>query len=138
MNNIEDLPEVIVGVIKSYIPPTTLVWLNKENYVKYNNEIKSMIHPSRFEDYIRDMVRSDNIFVLRHIILENIHRWIKMKRWRYKNIIYYDYVHFIFNYAIENGAYKSRDLINKVATQLFGIKWHKKNGIKYIRTKWMN
>ncbi len=138
MNNIEDLPEVIVGVIKSYIPPTTLVWLNKENYVKYNNEIKSMIHPSRFEDYIRDMVRSDNIFVLRHIILENIHRWIKMKRWRYKNIIYYDYVHFIFNYAIENSAFKSRDLINKVATQLFGIKWHKKNGIKYIRTKWMN
>ena len=106
MNNIEDLPEVIVGVIKSYIPPTTLVWLNKENYVKYNNEIKSMIHPSRFEDYIRDMVRSDNIFVLRHIILENIHRWIKMKRWRYKNIIYvFNIIYFkkmIFLYFFDN------------------------------------
>lgn len=137
MTNIDDLPEVIVGIIKSYIPPTTLVWLNKENYNKHNKVIRSMIHPSRFEDYIRDIVRSNNVFVLRHIIVENINRWIKMKRWRYKNIIYYDYIHFIFNYAIENSAYKSRDLIDEVATQVFGIKWHKKNGIKYIRTKWM-
>mgnify|MGYP001089469132 CR=1 FL=1 len=137
MTNIEELPEVIVSIINSYIPPTTLVWLNKEYYNKHNNVVKSIIHPSRFEDYIRDMVRNNNVFVLRHIILENINRWIKMKRWRYKNIIYYDYIHFIFNYAIENEAYKSRDLIDKVATQIFGIKWHKKNGIKYIRTKWM-
>ena len=137
MTSINKLPEVIVGIIKSYIPPTTLVWLNKENYNKHNKVIRSMIHPSRFEDYIRDIVRSNNVFVLRHIIVENINRWIKMKRWRYKNIIYYDYIHFIFNYAIENSAYKSRDLIDEVATQVFGIKWHKKNGIKYIRTKWM-
>ena len=138
MTNIDDLPEEIIDIINSNISPTTLVWLNKSNYIKYNYIIKSMIHTSRFEDYIRDMVRNNNVFVLKHIIVENINRWVKMKRWRYKNIIYYDYIHFIFNYAIENNAYKSRELIDKVATQVFGVKWHKKNGIKYIRTKWMN
>ena len=63
MTNIDDLPEVIVGIIKSYIPPTTLVWLNKENYNKHNKVIRSMIHPSRFEDYIRDFYAENPILV---------------------------------------------------------------------------
>uniref|UniRef100_A0A6C0CPT0 Uncharacterized protein n=1 Tax=viral metagenome TaxID=1070528 RepID=A0A6C0CPT0_9ZZZZ len=134
--SITSLPLEIVSIIKSYIPPTSLVWLNKNNYNNYNHLIRRMIPDHRFEDYIRDTVRYDNVFILRHIIKENINRWLKMRRWRYKNIIYYDYLHFIYNYAIEQQSYKARDLINMVATEVLGIKWHKKNGIKYIRTKW--
>ena len=138
MTTIDNLPQELVDYIKDFIPPTTLVWLNKENYTKYSKKIRGMISDSRFEDYIRDMVRQDNDFVMRHIINENIYRWIKLKRWRYKNIIYFDYIHFIYNYATEYQSFKCRDLIDNIATQLFGEKWHKKNGIKYIRRKWMN
>ena len=138
MTTIDNLPQELVDYIKDFIPPTTLVWLNKKNYTKYSKKIRGMISDSRFEDYIRDMVRQDNDFVMRHIVNENIYRWIKLKRWRYKNIIYFDYIHFIYNYATEHQSFKCRDLIDNIATQLFGEKWHKKNGIKYIRRKWMN
>lgn len=138
MSNINSLPVELVEHIKDYIPPSTLVWLNKEYYNKYCKKIRQTILDSRFEDYIRDTVRQDNVYVMKHIIYENIYRWIKLKRWRYKNIIYFDYIHFIYNYATEHQSFNCRDLIDNIATQLFGKKWHKKNGIKYIRTKWMN
>lgn len=138
MRDINNLPEDIVYVIKSFIPSSTLVWLNSSYYDNYKKNIMGLIPSERFEDYIRDMVRHDNCFVLEHIIKENIERWKKLKRWRYKNMVFSDYIHFIYNYAIENNANKSRKLIDTIATQLFGKKWHKKNGIRYIRTKWMS
>jgi len=138
MSNIDNLPEELVEHIKDYIPPSTLVWLNKDYYSKYCKKIRQTILDSRFEDYIRDIVRRDNVYVMKHIIYENIYRWIKLRRWRYKNIIYFDYIHFIYNYATHHQSFNCRDLIDNIATQLFGKKWHKKNGIKYIRTKWIN
>jgi hypothetical protein len=138
MLTIDNLPIELVDYIKDYIPPTTLVWLNKKNYLLYNEKIRGIISDNRFEDYIRDMVRQNNIFVMKHIINENIHRWIKLKRWRYKNIIYFDYIHFVYNYATRHQSFNCRDLMDEIATQLFGEKWHKKNGIKYIRRKWIN
>jgi len=138
MTSIENISDDVLSVIKSFIPPSTLVWLNASYYCKYNNLIRNMIPEDRFEDYIRDMVRQDNSFVLDHIVRENIERWIKLKRWRYKNMIFTDYLHFIYSFAIENESHKSRKLIDRIATELFGKKWHKKNGIRYIRTKWMS
>ena len=138
MTTIDDLSDDVVGVIKEYLPPTTLVWLNATYYDKYKHLIKHLIPEDRFEDYIRDTVRRDNSFVLEHIVRENIERWVKLKRWRYKNMVFSDYLHFIYNYSIETESHKSRKLIDTIATELFGKKWHKKNGIRYIRTKWMS
>lgn len=138
MTSINHLSQDVIGVIKSFLPPSTLVWLNASNYDKYNYVIKDLIAEDRFEDYIRDMVRHDNSFVLEHIVRENIERWVKLKRWRYKNMIFSDYLHFIYNYSIETESHKSRKLIDTIATEVFGKKWHKKNGIRYIRTKWMS
>ena len=138
MTTIENLNADVLEIIKGYLPATTLVWLNKTYYNTHNHLIKDMIDKQRFEDYIRAMVRENNTFVVKHIIRENIFRWAKLTRWRYKNVIYFDYIHFIFNYAIENNAHNCRDLINLIATELLGEKWHKKNGIRYIRNKWTN
>ena len=42
----KDIPEELKGIIFNYLPPTTLVWLNKEYYIKHHEVVSDILHES--------------------------------------------------------------------------------------------
>ena len=130
--HIVKLPEVIIDIIREYIPKKTLVFTNKFHYTSYHASIKTYI--TNFENYIRDTIRRDNDFVFEKIIKENYIKWYEIKNYKYKNMIFKNYFYFIINYSIENDSNNCRNIINDFIKQHGLCKnLHKKNIVKYIR-----
>ena len=140
MTNIFDLinklPFSIVNYeIKQFIPKKEFVFTNKENYILYHPLIKQNI--KNYENYIRDTIRRDNFFVFERIVRENYKKWIELKNYMYKNIIFKNYTYFVIHYCIENESTKCRNFMKSFFQELgLGKNQHKKNFVKYI--KWKN
>jgi hypothetical protein len=134
ITKINNLPEVIVDLIKEYIPKKTLVFTNRENYNLYHSYI--FISIKNYDNYIRDMIRHDNEFVFDKIVRENYNKWNNIKQYRYKNMIFKNYFYFTINYCIENDSDNCRKIIN-IFLKEHGLdkNLHKKNVVKYIKWK---
>jgi hypothetical protein len=134
VENIRILPDDIVNLIKEFIPKSLLVFTNRENYNLYHFTIKPYI--KNYENYIRDMIRRDNDYVFYKIINENYKKWIEITQYRYKNMVFKNYLYFTIQYCIENDSNNCRNVIS-VFLQEHGLgkNLHKKNIIKYIRWK---
>jgi hypothetical protein len=131
---INKLPTELVDIIKEYIPKKSLVFLNKTYYILYHPLIKQYIN--NYENYIRDVIRRDNEFVFERIVNENFFKWIQIKKYRYKNIIFNNYAYFVINYCIENESNSCRKIIEDFfKEQGLDKNLHKKNVVKYIRWK---
>ena len=92
---------------------------------------------NNIENYIRYVVKFDYSFIFEKVIRENYKKWIEIKNYKYKNMIFSDYFYFIMNYCIENESSNCRK------STIFFFKEHglnknlyKKKFIKYI--KWKN
>ena len=133
-NNIVKLPYEIIEIIKSYLPIKSLVFTNKENYNLYHYCIKKYI--SNYENYIRDTMRRDNSFVFEKIMRENYKKWIEIKNYINKKMIFKNYIYFAINYCIDNESTKCNYLLKEFLKEL-GISknLHKKNIIKHIKWK---
>jgi hypothetical protein len=136
MNNILELitylPDELIREIRQYIPLTTVVFLNKNNYNLYHKCLKkNIIH---YENYIRDTVRRDNEFVFIKIIEENYKHWIHIKKYYYKNKIFSNYINFLIDYCIENDSEKCRQTLSNFLKNV-GLcqNRHKKNIVQHIR-----
>jgi hypothetical protein len=136
LKNICKLPNELIREIYTYIPKTVTVFLTKKNYLKYHHLLRKHINKRNIENYIRAIVRQDNDFVLKQLLVENEKRWLNMKKCYYKHCIYTNYVTFLESYAIDNESTKCRDLITNFFQELgLSKNQHKKNVIKYIRWK---
>ena len=130
-----NFPIEIINLIKEYIPKKFLVFTNRENYFLYHSLIKQSIR--NYESYVHDVIRRDNEFVFQRILNENLQRWINVKKYYYKNMIFNNYLYFIVYYCIENESNKCRELLNSLCKEQGLCKnLYKKNVIKYI--KWKN
>lgn len=133
--NINDLPEVIVDLIKEFIPLIKLVFVNKTFYNLNHSKLYKFI--PLYENYTRDMIRRDNSFVFEKIVIENFDIWIRNKQYRYKNMIFNNYIYFIHYFCIENNSERCREVINIILKERdLSKNLHKKNVFKYI--KWIN
>jgi hypothetical protein len=133
-NKINELPYEIINLIKEYIPNKNIVFVNKNFYLSYHNLIKISI--INFENYIRDMIRRDNEFIFNMILRENYNKWCEIKQYRYKNIIFLNYIYFIIYYCIEYDSNNCSSVINIFFKEHgLGKNLHKKNVVKYIRWK---
>jgi hypothetical protein len=82
------------------------------------------------------MIRQDNDFVFKQLLVENRKRWFEMTKWYYKSCIYSNYITFLEMYALDNESKKCRNLITELfEEQGLSKNQHKKNVIKYIRWK---
>ncbi len=132
---ISDLPDDVINLIKEFLPRKSFVFVNKAFYNLYHHTIRRDI--LLYENYIRDMIRRDNEFVFEKIIVENMDTWLKNKQYRYKNMIFNNYIYFIMNYCIENNSDRCREiLIHYLKKRDLCRNLHKKNVVKYI--KWTN
>lgn len=132
LRNISNLPDVIIEIIKEYVPKKIFVFTNKQNYTLYHSLIKGSI--PKYENYIRDIIRRDNFFVFEYIVRENFEFWMKIKNYAYKNMIFKFYLFFVIHYCIENDSNNCRNFINNFMEEHGLCKnLHKKNVVKYIR-----
>lgn len=136
LKNIDKLPEVLVDIVYSYIPKSVTLFLTKENYMKDHHLIRQYINKIKIEQYIRAMVRQDNDFVFKQLLVENFKRWLNMKKYYYKECIYGNYLNFLESYSIDNQSTKCRKIISVfLEEQGLSKNQHKKNTIRYIRWK---
>lgn len=134
IEKINNLPDHMKNIIFEYIERKYVVFTNKKNYFLYHHLIKKNI--INYSNYIRDIIRRDNHFVFHLLIRENFDKWIKMKQYIYKNMIFINYVYFLITFCIENDSNNCRNIIVDFFTEHgLGKNLHKKNIIKYIRWK---
>ena len=88
------LPTELVMLIKSYLPKSSLIFLNNYYYKKYHYLVKKCIGKNNFENYIRDIIRRDNDFVFSRIIFDYHKELAKIKHYVYKNVMYKNYFYF--------------------------------------------
>ncbi len=134
INKMNQLPVEIINIIKDFVPKIAFVFTNRENYRLYHSLLTPCI--TNYENYIRDTIRRDNEFVFNMIIRENYKKWYEIKKYRYKNMVFNNYMYFIIHYCIENDSNNCSNAIH-VFLQEHGLgkNLHKKNVVKYIRWK---
>ena len=129
------LPPELIRYIKEYIPKKTFVFTNRENYNLYHSLLKPSIKD--YESYIRSMIRQDNEFVFKKIVEENFSKWYEIRQYKYKNMIFKNYLYFVMNFCIENESNNCRkNILEFLKEHGLGKNLHKKNIVKYI--KWKN
>ena len=55
-SKVDTLPCELVMMIKSYLPKTSLIFLNKYYYKKYHYFVKNLISKNNFENYLRHII----------------------------------------------------------------------------------
>ena len=93
--NVDKLPEQLISIIYSYVPKIVTTFLTKENYLRDHHLIRNFVDKRKIEQYIRCMVRQDNDFVLKQLLVENYRRWLDMKKYYYRESIYSNYINFL-------------------------------------------
>jgi hypothetical protein len=132
---INSLPIEIIKIIKSFIPLSRLLFLNKELYFEHHKIVKQMVPFELYDNYIRDMIRKDALFVFEQIIKENLKHWLKMKKYKYENIVHDNYYYFLTSYCIENKSTKCRNLLKGFLENL-GISKNQHKNNRIINIKW--
>ena len=130
---INNVPNDIIAIIWKYLSPYNKIFLNKECYLKYNNLIDHLIITERYENYIRDIIRKDYSFVFYYLFNRKFINWMIMHNYKYKDIIFTDYIHFILYYSSSNNSHKCNKIAN-LELQLLGLKkdWRTKYRKKKI------
>ena len=132
---INKLPQDIIIIIKEYIPKKIFIFTNRVNYNLYHSLLKPYV--SNIENYIRNIVKFDYSFIFQKVLRENFKKWMEIKNYRYKDMIFSDYFHFIFNYCIENESSNCRKgILDFLKEHGLNKNLYKKKLIKYI--KWKN
>ena len=103
---------LIVNILP-LLKPEVKMLLNKEYYKKYHYLVKQMIPIKYYESYLRDMIRNDFNFVFSYILRENIDKWLKWHNYRYKSMIYKNFIYFMKQYCIDNEANKCSELLQQ-------------------------
>jgi len=136
VEKVDSLPCELIMMIKSYLPKTYLIFLNKIYYKKYHYLVKNIINKNNFENYLRDIVRRDNEFVFSQVLLDFHKNLSKIKNYVYKNIMYKNYFYFLTDYCIKNSSIKCRNVLNEfLKVQGLCQNRHKKNTFIHIRWK---
>ena len=132
---VQKLPEDLVKVVTSFLPKTTLVWLNKMFYKKYHKKIRALIHDKLYDNYIRSMVRQDNYFVFKHIAEENIVRWSCNNNIIYKNVSYPNFASLLNDFCVLNNSTNCRNILETLLDESgLSKNQHKKN--RYVSIRW--
>ena len=126
--SISKLPNEVCSIIFSYVRNEEKVFLNKEFYENYHYLISSKISYNNYDNYIRDIIRTDSSYVLNQLLHENYERWLVKRKRIHKNIIYNNYTDYILGLCLESESTKCRELINEFYnTKGLSKNLHKKN-----------
>ncbi len=128
-----NLPDDIIRLIQEYIPYGILSQTCRAHYTSDHHRLTIPM----YEAYVRDMICRDMEYIFQHIVRENIDRWLQNRQYRYKNMKFNGYIHFIIHFCMENNAERCRQwLMEYLESRQLCKNLYKKNVVRYI--KWMN
>lgn len=134
------LPEDVMKYeIYQYIPITTLYVVSKELFEKFYPKIieQYTISDTRFQSYIRHLIRKDCIFQIKYLLNIRGVKWFKPLSWKYQNNTFPSYLVFLKLLSIKYNSDKCKELINEhLKNSLSQKKRHKK--IRSKNNKWSN
>ena len=133
------LPEDVIGEIYKYIPITTLYVLSKDLFEKFYPKIieQYTINHTRFQSYIRHIIRKDSIFQIKYLLNIRGVKWCKPLNWKYQKNTFPSYLVFLKLLSIKYNSNKCKELINQhLENSLSQKKRHKK--IRSKNNKWSN
>lgn len=141
--------------IYNILPYYTILWFNKDNYIKYHDHIFNKIKYNNLNAYIKFIFKNDLIFPLKQIttsnlyFIQNFFYKINYQKYIFNNICYKSYYSFILDYCITNNSSNCRNyIINYNKSKIkssnvhlsnissFNKKQHKK--VKIKNNKWRN
>ena len=128
--------EILEEYILPNLPIKTLVWLNKENYEKYQDII---FKKNKNKDkLIKNVLRNDDCFVFNYIIKNNFEEWLLNNNMiNYNKVKFKNYINFINFHIKKYNSYKCNSIfLNKIRLASLSKKWHKNNINKNIT--WTN
>ena len=134
------LPDEIVTIIWSYVCNENKIFINKEYYLKYNYLIDNIIDYGsygRYESYIRDIIRLDFIFVFTQILERKYTFFLRIRNYKYNNVIYSNFLMFLLYFCNKNNAQKCSNLIN-LQLSLSGLKKERRKNNRLKYNKWSN
>uniref|UniRef100_A0A6C0AWX7 Uncharacterized protein n=1 Tax=viral metagenome TaxID=1070528 RepID=A0A6C0AWX7_9ZZZZ len=135
---IQYLPYEIISIIWNKLSKFQKVFVNKENYLKFNNLIDKMIIRGRYESYIRDIIRNDYKFIFENIFHRRYNDWLYRRYdYKYDNKIYSNYIDFLLFYTNKNNSRKCYNFIN-LQLQLSELKKKGRKNNRLIYNKWSN
>jgi hypothetical protein len=131
------LPDVLIDIVHEFVPLRITVFLSKDLYIHHHHKLKQFIPKVNKESYIRDMIRRDCDFVFSHLVNENFVKWIfEIKHYKYKNIIYKNYLYFIKDFCLIQESTKCRTILQAFFEKHDLCKnQSKKNHVRNIRWK---
>jgi hypothetical protein len=135
LEQIQSFPCELKDTIYNFLPESRTIFLNKKLYLKKHRLVKQWIPPSLYDNYIRDMVRKDCHFVFTEIVGQNVKHWLKMKKYKYDNIIYDNYFYFLVSFCIEQKSTRCRELLT-ITLEKLGISKNQHKNNRSINIKW--
>ena len=112
---ISQLPIELVQIIYLYIPLSIKSSLTVTFFREfYNEKLNSMILSdySKYDTYIRDMVRTNRIYIFRMLIENAFLVWERNRVWRWKNLKFPDYLSYINYLAIKYKRPQIKNIID--------------------------
>lgn len=136
LSKLNRLPEELITLIFKGIPKIQKIFLNKYYYTQFNYLIDQIIG-TRYDSYIRDMVRNNYAFTFQYVLERNFEKWLMVTNYHYKQSIYDNYICFLIEFSRNNNAYKCSNLLNdKLQLSRLKKEWYKNNRVKY--NKWIS
>lgn len=127
-NTVSCLPNEICDEIFLYVRDEEKMFVNKEYYIKYHHLLKDKINSKNYDNYVRDIIRTNSSFVLNQLLEENYERWLAKKKRIHKNVIYNNYIDYLIGLCMEYESTKCRELIiNFYKNKGLSKNLHKKN-----------
>ena len=131
---IQTLPEELCEIIYKFIPSSTKALLTNKLFLKYY-KIKicefDFNNYTKYDTYIRDIVRNGRELPFNIIINKAFSKWEKPKSWRWKNLIFPNYLSYVKHLTIRYNQTKLTYIVNKTMKHL-SIKKYKKIRSKNI------
>ena len=132
------IPEVIIAYIYTYIPIHTKMNLNITNFTTYYPRVIDKIFKKKYSTYIMDIIRNGRTLSLSLMLRDRYDFLIKVKKWRYKNYTFPNFIRFIKFLCIKYEKQQCLQilLLYEKERGIYDKKRHKKIKIKSIR--WNN
>jgi hypothetical protein len=128
---LSELPDDIIKIIIDYMPTTKLTFLNKTYYQLYHHNLKKII--PLYDDYLRDVLMRDNDFVFDQILRENMNMFLKSKEYKYKYMIFSNYIYFAKHFCVEHNSENCKKILSDyLLNRDLCRNLHKKKVVKYI------
>jgi len=128
--------EDVIREIGLFLPIETIMFLNKSKYEEYQKFIWSGWNKG-YERLLRRILRNDYDYLFFQKLKINYKKWIKLKNWRYNNIVFGSYLNYLRFLCDEYNSGKCKKILDSYKKKQ-GFNKNKYRNNRHVRVRWSN